>query len=134
MEFLTTALTFSKAIFPAVLGSIIAVWRKREEVKFSEMNAYQRFSFAFVILFAIVIGVCIGKWLGGAIALYFGVEQEIQIILIEFATALNGLKIIDSLIKSAESALDIVTENVPKLINKVVEAISSKIDKIFGNK
>lgn len=134
MELVTSLLTFAKGVFPATVGSIIAVWRKRKEVKFEEMSAYQKVSMLVVIISAIVIGVCIGKWVGGAIALYFGVEQGVQMVLIEFATALNGLKIVDSLIKSAESALDIVTENVPILINKVVGAISDKIDKLFGKK
>lgn len=134
MELVTSLLTFAKGVFPATVGSIIAVWRKRKEVKFEEMSVYQKVSMLVVIISAIVIGVCIGKWVGGAIALYFGVEQGVQMVLIEFATALNGLKIVDSLIKSAESALDIVTENVPILINKVVGAISDKIDKLFGKK
>lgn len=134
MELITSLLTFSKAIFPATLGSLIAVWRKRKEVEFTNMSVYQKASIVITAICAVIIGVCIGKWLGGAIAIHFGVEQGIQIILIEFATALNALKIIDSLIKSAESALDIVTENVPILINKVVGAISDKIDKLFGKK
>ena len=134
MEILTSLLTFAQGVFPATLGSIIAVWRKRKEVKLNDMSAFQKVSLIFVVLCAIVIGVCIGKWVGGALAIYFGITEGLQLILIEFATALSGLKIVDSFIKSSESALDIVTENVPKLINKVVEAISSKIDKFFGNK
>lgn len=134
MELITSLLSMSKGFFPAFLGSLIAVWRKRKEVKFDEMTAYQKASMLIVVICAIVVGVCIGKWVGGAIALYFGVELEMQIILIEFITALNGLKIVDSMIKGAESALDIVTENVPILINKIVSNISDKIDKIFGKK
>ena len=134
MELVTSLLTFAKGVFPATVGSIIAVWRKRKEVKLEEMNDFQRMSLVIVIICAIIVGVCIGKWVGGAIALYFGIEQGVQVVLIEFATALNGLKIVDSLIKGAESALDIVTENIPILINKVVSAISDKIDKLFGKK
>ena len=134
MELVTSLLTFAKGVFPATLGSIIAVWRKRKEVKFEEMSMYQKTSMLVVILCAIVVGVCIGKWVGGAIALYFGIEQGVQVILIEFATALNGLKIVDSLIKGAESALDIITENTPIIANKIVSAIGDKIDKIFGKK
>ena len=134
MELVTSLLTFAKGVFPATVGSIIAVWRKRKEVKFEEMSMYQKASMLVVILCAIVVGVCIGKWVGGAIALYFGIEQGVQVILIEFATALNGLKIVDSLIKGAESALDIITENIPIIANKIVDAISGKIDKIFGKK
>lgn len=134
MELITGLLAFSKGIFPATLGSLIAVFRKRKEVDAKDMDNYQRVTLFVVVVSAIIVGVCIGKWVGGAIALYFGVEQGVQIILIEFATALNGLKIVDSLIKSAESALDILTENVPKLISKIVDAISDKIDKVLGRK
>lgn len=132
MELVTSLLTFAKGVFPATIGSIIAVWRKRKEVKLEDMSTFQKFSMVFVVISAIIIGVCIGKWVGGAIGLYFGIEQSVQMILIEFVTALNGLKIVDSLIKGAESALDIVTENIPVLINKVVKVISDKIDKLFG--
>lgn len=132
MELVTSLLTFAKGVFPATIGSIIAVWRKRKEVKLEDMSTFQKFSMVFVVISAIIIGVCIGKWVGGAIGLYFGIEQSVQMVLIEFVTALNGLKIVDSLIKGAESALDIVTENIPVLINKVVKVISDKIDKLFG--
>lgn len=134
MEFLTGFLTFAKGVFPATLGSILAVWKKRKDVKLSEMSASEKLSMVVVVVAAIIVGVCIGKWVGGAIGLYFGVEQEVQLILIEFATALSGLKIIDSFSKSVESALDLVTENVPILFQKVIDAISDKIDKFFGKK
>ena len=61
MEILTSLFSLSKGFFPAFVGSIIAVWRKRKEVKFEEMTAYQKFAMLFVIVCAIVIGVCIGK-------------------------------------------------------------------------
>lgn len=98
------------------------------------MSASQKLAMFVVVICAIVVGVCIGKWVGGAVALYFGIEEGFQLILIEFATALNGLKIVDSFIKWAESALDIVTENVPIIANKIVSIISDKIDRIFGKK
>lgn len=133
MEFLTSLIAFTKTVFPAALGSVVAVWRKRNEVNFREMDAYQRLSMLLVALFAIVVGVCIGKWVGGAVAAYY-TTSEIITTLIEFVVALNGLKIVDSLIKSVESALDIITKNVPLLMGNIVEMISDKIEKIFGKK
>ena len=75
MELVTSLLTFAKGVFPATVGSVIAVWRKRKEVKLEEMNDFQRMSLVIVVICAIIVGVCIGKWVGGAIALYFGIEQ-----------------------------------------------------------
>lgn len=134
MELVTTLLVFAKSIFPATVGAIIAVWTKRKEVKIEEMSAVQKASMFVVMICAIVVGVCIGKWVGGAIALYFGVQQELHLIILEFVTALNGLKLVDSVIKGADSALDILTQSVPVIINKVVEAITDRIDKIIGKK
>lgn len=133
MELVTSFLAFAKSIFPTVIGSVIAIWRKRNEVNFREMDAYQKASMLLVALFAIVVGVCIGKWVGGAVAAYYGTTPMITT-LIEFVTALNGLKIVDSAIKSVEAALDIVTKNVPVLMGNIVELISDKIEKIFGKK
>lgn len=133
MEFLTSFLAFAKTVFPATLGSVIAVWRKRNEVNFKEMDAFQKASIFLVALFAVLVGVCIGKWVGGAISAHYAVSEPTAI-LIELAVALNGLKIIDSAIKSVESALDVVTKNVPILANTVIEAVSDKIGKMFGKK
>lgn len=133
MELITSFLAFAKGIFPATIGSVIAVWRSRNEVNFREMDIYQKMSMFLVALFAIMVGVCIGKWVGGAVAAYYTTTPMITT-LIEFVTALNGLKIVDSLIKSVESALDIITKNVPVLIGNLVEIVSDKIEKIFGKK
>lgn len=133
MEFLTSFIAFAKSVFPAAIGSVIAVWRKRNEVNFREMDAFQKASMLAVALFAILVGICIGKWVGGAVAAYYTTSPVITT-LIEFVTALNGLKIVDSAIKSVEAALDIVTKNVPVLVGNVVELISDKIEKIFGKK
>ncbi|WP_378347347.1 hypothetical protein [Acinetobacter baumannii] len=133
MEFLTSFIAFAKGVFPAAVGSVIAVWRKRNEVNFREMDAFQKASMISVALFAILVGICIGKWVGGAVAAYYTTSPMITT-LIEFVTALNGLKIVDSAIKSVEAALDIVTKNVPVLVGNVVELISDKIEKIFGKK
>jgi len=131
MEILTSFLAFFKGIFPALMGSLIAIWRKKDGVHFGDKTLGQKLTLTFVIVCAMIVGVCIGKWVGGAVVAYFGVEQSMQIILIEFISALNGLKIVDSMVKSGESTLDIITENVPIFINKVFEAISDKIDKFF---
>ncbi|AJK27157.1 hypothetical protein BRC2024_KCUCJSVR_CDS_0131 [Acinetobacter phage vB_AbaM_KissB] len=133
MEFITSFIAFAKGVFPAAVGSVIAVWRKRNEVNFREMDAYQKASIILVALFAVLVGVCIGKWIGGAVAVYYTTSPFVTT-LIEFATALNGLKLVDSLIKSVEAALDVVTKNVPVLIGNIVELISDKIEKIFGKK
>lgn len=102
MEFLASFIAFATGVFPATIGSVIAVWRKRNEVTYREMDVVQKASIVLVALFAIMVGVCIGKWVGGAIAAYYSTTPFITI-LIEFATALNGLKIVDSLIKSVEA-------------------------------
>lgn len=134
MELITSFLTFASGYFPATLGSLIAVWRKKQDVKFRELDNAQKFSMIAVAIVAIIIGICIGTWAGGAIVSYFGITGIFQIYLIQFATALNGLKIVDSLIASSEKSLDIITESIPKVVSSVMEIISDKITKIFGKK
>lgn len=124
---------FLKSIFPATVGSVIATWRKRTDFNYREMDAFQKASLLFVALFAIVVGVCIGKWVGGAIAAFYATPDVITVV-IEFATALNGLKLVDSTIKGVEMILDSFLKNLPVLLNTIIDTISKKIEKIFGNK
>lgn len=127
-------LALSKANAPAIVGALLAVWRRKDGVKFEEMDAMQKIQTILVALCAIVIGVCIGKWIGGVIALYFSIASTAPNMLIEFIVALNGLKIIDSITKSADASLDILTENIPMLVKRVINIVIEKIDRFFGKK
>ena len=55
-----------KEYFPATLGAIIGAWNKRGEKNslkhLLETTSLDKLSVTFIAIFAIVIGVCIGKW------------------------------------------------------------------------
>ena len=127
-------LTLAKANAPAIIGALLAVWKRKDGVSFDEMDAMQKTQTLLVALCAIVIGVCIGKWIGGIIALYWSISSTVPNMFIEFVIALNGLKIIDSITKSADASLDILTENVPMLVKRIISNLIEKIDQFFGKK
>lgn len=127
-------LTLAKANAPAIIGALLAVWKRKDGVSFDEMDAMQKAQTLLVALCAIVIGVCIGKWIGGIIALYWSISSTVPNMFIEFVIALNGLKIIDSITKSADASLDILTENVPMLVKRIISNLIEKIDQFFGKK
>ena len=121
--------------FPATLGAIIGAWNKRGEkgsLKYIlETSSFDKISITFIALFAIVVGVCIGKWVSVALVGYYTLPEHV-IPVIEFVTALNGIKIVDSVVKSVDKSLDIVAEKLPKLVSSLLDTMSDKFKKWFG--
>lgn len=125
-----------KAYFPATLGAVIGAWNKRGDKNSSIVQAFKtngsdKVLITFVALFAIVVGVSIGKWVSVALVGYYTLPEHV-IPVIEFVTALNGIKIVDSVVKSVDKSLDIVAEKLPKIVSNVLDKLSDKFNKWFG--
>lgn len=133
MELIVSIISFLKAVFPATVGSIIAVYRKRDDIDFKQLNAFDKFLTVLVAIGAIIVGICIGVWVGNAIVSY----KELPFFftpVIQFVTALSGLKLVDSVMKSVEAALDVVAKNVPPIIESIMKGIADKVSQFFGKK
>ena len=77
------------------------------------------------------MGVCIGKWVSVALVGYY--ELPVHVIpVLEFITALNGIKIVDSVVKGVDKSLDVISEKLPSLVSTVLDTLSDKIKKWFS--
>ena len=121
--------------FPATVGAILGAWNKR-----GEKNSIQhilntgfldKLSITFIALFAIIVGVCIGKWVSTALVGYYELPEHVVPVL-EFITALCGIKIADSVVKGADKSLDVISEKLPSLVSTVLDTLSDKIKKWFS--
>ena len=124
-----------KGYFPATLGAILGAWNKRGE-KNSLKNLLQtssldKLSVTIIAIFAIVVGVCIGKWVSVALVGYYELPPH-SIPVLEFVTALNGIKLVDSVVKGVDKSLDVIAEKLPKLVSSGIDLLTDKIKKWFG--
>ena len=121
--------------FPATLGAIIGAWNKRGEKNslkhLLSTTSIDKLSVTFIAIFAIVIGVCIGKWVSVALVGYYDLPTHV-IPVLEFVTALNGIKLVDSVVKGVDKSLDVVAEKLPKLVSSLLDTLSDKFKKWFG--
>ena len=124
-----------KEYFPATLGAIIGAWNKRGEKNslkhLLSTTSIDKLSVTFIAIFAIVIGVCIGKWVSVALVGYYDLPTHV-IPVLEFVTALNGIKLVDSVVKGVDKSLDVVAEKLPKLVSSLLDTLSDKFKKWFG--
>lgn len=114
-----------KSHFPATLGAIIGAWNKRETrssyiVETFKQDLSGKLLITILAVFAIVMGVSIGKWVSVALVGYYELPQHV-IPVIEFVTALNGIKIVDSVVKSVDKSLDVVSSEL--LRNKILSTV-----------
>lgn len=124
-----------KEYFPATLGAILGAWNKRGEkgrLKYLlEADISERLSVTLIALFAIVLGICIGKWVSVALVGYYALPEHV-IPILEFVTALNGIKLVDSVLKGVDKTLDTINEKLPSAVSNILDTIEAKIKKWFG--
>lgn len=124
-----------KDYFPATLGAIIGAWNKRGEkgsLKYLlETSSLDKLSITIIAAFAILVGISIGRWVSVALVGYYDLPEHVTPIL-EFVTAMNGIKIVDSIIKGVDKSLDIVAEKLPKIVSNILDTIADKFKKWFG--
>ena len=124
-----------KGYLPATLGAILGAWNKRGEkgsIKYLlETNLSDKLSVTVIAIFAIIVGVCIGKWVSVALVGYYELPPH-SIPVLEFVTALNGIKLVDSVVKGVDKSLDVVADKLPKLVSNILDTLSDKFKKWFG--
>ena len=124
-----------KEYFPATLGAILGAWNKRGEkgsLKYLlETSSFDKLLITIIAAFAILVGISIGRWVSVALTGYYDLAEHV-IPILEFVTALNGIKLVDSVLKGVDKTLDIVNEKLPKFISNIIDVIELKIKKWFG--
>ena len=123
-----------KEYFPATLGAILGVWNKRGEKgslkHLLETSSFDKLLITIIAAFAILVGISIGKWVSAALTGYYDLPKHV-VPIIEFVTALNGIKLVDSTIKGIEKSLDVISDKLPKIVSSLLDVISNKIKKFF---
>lgn len=124
-----------KEYFPATLGAILGAWNKRGEkgsLKYLlETSSFDKLLITIIAAFAILVGISIGRWVSVALTGYYDLPEHV-IPILEFVTALNGIKLVDSVFKGVDKTLDIINEKLPKFISNIIDVIELKIKKWFG--
>ena len=124
-----------KDYFPATLGAIIGAWNKRGERNslkhLIETSSLDKLSVTIIAIFAIIVGVCIGKWVSVALVGYYALPTHV-IPILEFVTAMNGIKLVDSVVKGVDKSLDVAAEKLPKIVSSGLDTIAEKLKKWFG--
>lgn len=124
-----------KEYFPATLGAIIGAWNKRGEkgsLKYIlETSSFEKLLITIIAAFAILVGISIGKWVSVALTDYYDLPEHV-VHIIEFVTALNGIKLVDSTLKGVDKSLDVISEKLPSLVSTALDTLSDKIKKWFS--
>ncbi len=124
-----------KEYFPATLGAILGAWNKRGEkgsLKYLlETSSFDKLLITVIAAFAILVGISIGRWVSVALTGYYDLPEHV-IPILEFVTALNGIKLVDSVLKGVDKTLDIINDKLPKFISNIIDVIELKIKKWFG--
>lgn len=124
-----------KEYFPATLGAILGAWNKRGEkgsLKYLlETSSFDKLLVTIIAAFAILVGISIGRWVSVALTGYYDLPEHV-IPILEFVTALNGIKLVDSVLKGVDKTLDIINEKLPKFISNIIDVIELKVKKWFG--
>ena len=124
-----------KDYFPATLGAILGAWNKRGERNhlkhLLQTSVLDKLSVTVIALFAILVGISIGRWVSVALVGYYEIPPH-SIPVLEFVTALNGIKLVDSVVKGVDKSLDVIAEKLPKLVSSGIDLLTDKIKKWFG--
>lgn len=124
-----------KEYFPATLGAIIGAWNKRGEKgslkHLLETSSFDKLLITIIAAFAILVGISIGRWVSVALTGYYDLPEHVVPIL-EFVTALNGIKLVDSVLKGVDKTLDIINEKLPNAVSNILDTIEARIKKWFG--
>lgn len=124
-----------KEYFPATLGAILGAWNKRGEkgsLKYLlETSSFDKLLITIIAAFAILVGISIGRWVSDALTGFYDLPQQV-VPIIEFVTALNGIKLVDSVLKGVDRTLDIINEKLPNVVSNILDTIEVKIKKWFG--
>lgn len=126
----------AKEYFPATLGAVLGAWNKREgSVHVGKLKADKRskqdvFMVFCIGLMAIIVGICLGKWVSVALLNTYEIKPFLKPI-IEFVTALNGIKLVDSVVKTFDKTLDTMVEKVPSIVSGILDVLSERVKKFF---
>lgn len=128
MEANTTTISIigiAKWLFPSLIGSLLAVWYKRNDIDWKNKTPLEKFLISFIALGAIIIGVVIGMAIANSIIVYTGLSEFWYQFGLYILCGLSSLKILDAVVKNTDHIIS-------KSIDGILRFIDNIIDKLIG--
>ena len=118
-------ISIAKWLFPSLIGSLLAVWYKRNDIDWKSKTPLEKFLISFIALGAIIIGVVIGMAIANSIIVYTGLSEFWYQFGLYILCGLSSLKILDAVVKNTDQVIS-------KAIGGVLRVIDNIIDKLIG--
>ena len=115
----------AKWLFPSLIGSLLAVWYKRNDIDWKSKTPLEKFLISFIALGAIIIGVVIGMTIANSIIVYTGLSEFWYQFGLYILCGLSSLKILDAVVKNTDQVIS-------KAVGGVLRVIDNIIDKLIG--
>ena len=129
MEANTTTISIigiAKWLFPSLIGSLIAVWYKRNDIDWKNKTTLEKFLISFIGLGAIIIGVVIGMAIANSIIVYTGLSEFWYQFGLYILCGLSSLKILDAVVKNTDQVISKVINGILKVIDNTIEKLTGK--------
>ena len=118
-------ISIAKWLFPSLIGSLLAVWYKRNDIDWKSKTPLEKFLISLIALGAIIIGVVIGMAIANSIIVYTGLSEFWYQFGLYILCGLSSLKILDAVVKNTDQVI-------LKAIGGVLRVIDNIIDKLIG--
>ena len=118
-------ISIAKWLFPSLIGSLLAVWYKRNDIDWKSKTPLEKFLISFIALGAIIIGVVIGVAIANSIIVYTGLSEFWYQFGLYILCGLSSLKILDAVVKNTDQVLS-------KAVGGLLRVIDNIIDKLIG--
>ena len=118
-------ISIAKWLFPSLIGSLLAVWYKRNDIDWKSKTPLEKFLISFIALGAIIIGVVIGMAIANSIIVYTGLSEFWYQFGLYILCGLSSLKILDAVVKNTDQVIS-------KAVGGVLRVIDNIIDKLIG--
>ena len=115
----------AKWLFPSLIGSLLAVWYKRNDIDWKNKTPLEKFLISFIALGAIIIGIVIGMAIANSIIVYTGLSEFWYQFGLYILCGLSSLKILDAVVKNTDHIIS-------KSIDGILRFIDNIIDKLIG--
>ena len=122
----TSLIGLLKFLYPSLIGSALAVWYKRNDIKWNEKTLDEKIFYSFVGIAAIVVGVSIGLALGNSLIIYFGLVEYWYCFGVYMFSSLSSLKLLDAIVKNSDDILSTVFNGVKDVVTTFFETITSR--------
>lgn len=129
MEANTTTLSIigiAKWLFPSLIGSLLAVWYKRNDIDWKNKNITEKVLLSFIALGAIIIGVVIGMAIANSIIVYTGLSEFWYQFGLYILCGLSSLKILDAIVKNTDQIITTVVSGVVKAVDNFINKLTGK--------